>query len=45
MTDEEYYGVLYKCLDLLDIRELPRFLVHEDKKVRDVASNIIDSRR
>ena len=45
MGEEEYGKVIYKCLDLLDISELPRFLVHGDKVVRDVAKDIMDERR
>ena len=44
MTDEEYYGVLYKCLNLLDTAELPRFLVHTATEVREAAAKVIDSR-
>ena len=42
MSEDEYFGVLYKCLNLLDISELPRFLVHKDKIVRDVTKKVLD---
>ena len=42
MGGDEYSEVIYKCLDLLDISELPRFLVHKDKIVRDVTKKVLD---